>query len=154
MKPILIFLTVALALGGCGGAQQENAANVANAVDMTAIPEDVDAVALDNGGANAPAAVADTASTDAWLGRWKGPEGLFLDIRKGGTAGTYGLTLKATLDGQADYVGTAEDATIRFVRAGRTETIHAGTGKETGHKWLAEMGDCLIIVAGKEGYCR
>ena len=125
--------------------------NVANGIDMTAIPEDSDAVALDNGGGNVTEV---PLVTDGWIGRWNGPEGLFLDIKAGDTPGRYRMTIKDSLDSQASYAGIGEDATIRFSRSGKGEIIRVGTGKETGYKWLAAKTDCLIVVSGKEGYCR
>lgn len=94
--------------------------------------------------------------TDGWAGRWNGPEGLFLDIGlAGGTAsGRYKLTIKNSLDSQARYEGQAEGDTIRFVRGGRALRIRAGSGAETGFKWLADERDCLIVEADREGYCR
>ena len=52
------------------------------------------------------------------------------------------------------YAGQAAGETIRFTRNGRALTIRAGSGPETGFKWLAEKTNCLIVVPGKEGYCR
>jgi len=93
--------------------------------------------------------------TDAWLGRWAGPEGLFLDVAAGDGSGRYALTIKADLDSAGDkFSGRAEGATIRFTRGGTEQTIRAGTGAETGFKWLATKKDCLIVVPGQEGYCR
>ena len=43
---------------------------------------------------------------------------------------------------------------IRFTRDGKDLTIRPGTGAETGFKWLAEKENCLIVIAGEEGYCR
>jgi len=95
-------------------------------------------------------------ATDKWVGRWTGPEGLFLDVAPAGSAsGRYMLTIKADLDSSGDkFDGQAEGATIRFTRAGAEQTIRAGSGAETGFKWLADKKDCLIVVTGKEGYCR
>lgn len=111
--------------------------------------------------AEAPAAAPETPDsappslvTDTWLGKWTGPEGLFLEIKPGAAAGAYTLTLKDNLDTQADYPAQASGDTITFTRAGKGETIRGGTGAETGFKYLAEKRDCLIVVANTEGYCR
>lgn len=108
-----------------------------------------------------PAATAeeapDTAATlvtDTWIGRWSGPEGLFLDIKPAATPGAYALTIKANLDTQGDYAGRADAEVIRFERDGKAETIKAGTGAQTGFKHLDGKRDCLIVVEGAEGYCR
>lgn len=106
----------------------------------------------------APAETPDSAPpslvTDTWVGKWTGPEGLFLEIKAGATPGAYALTLKDNLDTQADYPAQATGDMITFTRAGKTETIRAGTGAETGFKYLADKRDCLIVVANTEGYCR
>ena len=94
--------------------------------------------------------------TDQWVGRWTGPEGLFLDIQPSpdGKQGHYALTNKDNLDRQGDYAGVAEGASIRFERDGKALTIRPGTGEQTGFKHLATREDCLIVVEGQEGYCR
>ena len=43
--------------------------------------------------------------------------------------------------------------TIAFERGGIKETIRAGSGADTGMKWLSEKKDCLVVKPG-EGYCR
>lgn len=94
--------------------------------------------------------------TDSWIGRWLGPERLFLDIRANaeGGEGNYVLTIKSDLDGQAEFAGQADGETIRFVRGGAQQTIRPGKGVETGFKWLADKSNCLIVRSGQEGYCR
>lgn len=91
-------------------------------------------------------------STDKWLGEWTGPEGGFLSIsRKQGA--TYELEIHS-LDGPNTYEGVAVGDQIEFKRDGKTETIRAGSGEETGMKWLQEKKNCLIIGQGEGGYCR
>jgi hypothetical protein len=66
---------------------------------------------------------------------------------------TYVVKIQS-LDGPATYDGVAVGGDhIEFKREGKTESIRAGSGKETGMKWLLEKKDCLIIKNG-EGYCR
>lgn len=98
----------------------------------------------------APAPVA--AATDAWIGQWPGVEGTFLKVEAGAAAGTYTLT-QGTLDGVNTYQGAADGTVIAFERNGIRETVRAGSGADTGLKWLAEKTDCLVIKDG-EGYCR
>jgi hypothetical protein len=147
-----IWLSIILPLAACGQ-QTPTADNVTvnaarSPAEMTAIPEDTDSLA------SAPDASA-TDATAAWIGRWTGPEGLFLDIQHAGSAaGQYALTIKDNLDTQGEYAGTAKDDAIIFTRNGKAERIRAGTGDETGFKYLAGKKDCLIVQAGKEGYCR
>ncbi|MET0361762.1 MAG: hypothetical protein ABW048_08440 [Sphingobium sp.] len=102
---------------------------------------------------------ADTAAvalpTDAWTGKWVGPEGLFLTIQPvSGAAGHYTIVNRDTLDREASYSGIAEGATIRFVRDSKDLVIRPGSGDDTGFKWLAGKKDCLIVIRGQEGYCR
>lgn len=99
--------------------------------------------------ATAPAASADNVA-DKWLGHWNGPEGTYLVLASRG--GQYVVEIKS-LDGLAAYEGVAAGDRIQFKRDGRTESIRAGSGKETGMKWLLEKTDCLIINEG-EGFCR
>ena len=89
--------------------------------------------------------------TDQWLGKWIGPEGTYLVLSK--NADKYVLEIHS-LDGPATYEGTpaAEDR-IEFQRNGKTESIHAGNGHETGMKWLLDKKNCLIVRTG-EGFCR
>jgi hypothetical protein len=88
--------------------------------------------------------------TDKWLGKWIGPEGTYLMLSK--SAGKY-VVLINSLDGPATYEGTAAGDRIEFQRDGKTETIHAGNGHDTGMKWLMDKTNCLVINAG-EGFCR
>lgn len=147
--PILSAIAL-FATSGCGKSQ-----NQATAQNGTSPPTTVEMVedndSLGNAGLDMPAS-----PTQQWVGRWNGPEGLFLDIQPSpdGKAGHYALTNKDTLDRQGDYDGLADGATIRFVRDGKDRVIRPGNGAETGFKYLAEKTDCLIVVPGKEGYCR
>jgi hypothetical protein len=89
-------------------------------------------------------------ATDKWMGRWNGPEGTYLELSRSGDR--ISIQIK-DLDTQRSYQGTARDDSISFVRDGKTETIHAANGEQTGMKWLADKKDCLVIRAG-DGYCR
>jgi hypothetical protein len=126
-----------------------NAAGAENVATVETI-EDSDAAPAANEAADA------RLPTDDWVGKWTGPEGLFLDIQPSpnGKPGHYALTNKDNLDRQGDYPGIAEGTTIRFVRDGKDLAIRPGTGEETGFKYLAGKSDCLIVVPGQEGYCR
>ena len=91
-----------------------------------------------------------TSVTDKWMGKWVGPEGTFLQLSKEGNK--YSVKIQS-LDGAETYEGIATGDRIQFTRDGKTEAIRAGTGKETGMKWLLEEKNCLIIRDG-EGFCR
>ena len=147
---ILPLMAMGALSSGCAksvdrGEGGNNAAQPAE-VEAIAEPDAVDAAA--NEAASLP--------TDEWVGRWNGPEGLFLDIQPSpdGKRGHYALANQDNLDRQGDYAGVSEGATIRFARDGRDLSIRAGTGAETGFKDLAGRKDCLIILPGREGYCR
>jgi hypothetical protein len=145
-------LATALLLGGCSKGPNNNtnaASTLANGATVETI-EDPDALRAGDNGTGAPL------PTDAWVGRWTGPEGLFIDIQPSpdGQPGHYAITNKDTLDRQADYQGIGEGASIRFVREGKDLAIHPGSGKDTGFKYLATKTDCLIVIPNQEGYCR
>ncbi|MGM9482230.1 hypothetical protein ACS5PN_13660 [Roseateles sp. NT4] len=97
--------------------------------------------------ASAPAA---SEAPGGWLGRWQGPEGTFLEITGG--PGTYSITVQ-NLDGPRRFDAKAGTDTLVFTRDGVLEAVRAGSGPQTGMKWLAEKRDCLIVKVG-EGYCR
>jgi len=103
---------------------------------------------------NASSAVAGTAAasitTDAWIGKWNGPEGTFLEISGGD--GSYTITIQ-DLDGPKQFQGKSNGSEISFERNGTTETIQSSNGADTGMKWLAEKSDCLRVHLG-EGWCR
>jgi hypothetical protein len=88
--------------------------------------------------------------TDKWMGRWNGPEGTYLVLSRNGHK--VSILIK-DLDNVKNYQGTAAADSIAFVRDGKTETIRAGNGEQTGMKWLADKKDCLVIRTG-DGYCR
>ena len=89
-------------------------------------------------------------ATDKWLGNWSDPEGTYLVLSKNGDK--Y-VVLINSLDGPATYEGTSTGERIEFQRNGKTESIHAGNGHDTGMKWLMDETNCLIIKTG-EGFCR
>ena len=146
--PVILGLVL---LGGCSKAvDNQAAANNAAPVPAIEVIDDPDTPRADDMNTTAEA------PTDAWVGRWAGPEGLFLDIQPSsdGRPGHYSITNRDTLDRQADYSGVSEGATIRFVRDGKDVTIRSGPGAETGFKYLADKSDCLILIPDREGYCR
>lgn len=148
--PLSFAVLALLMTGGCAKSVDNRAAanNAASEANVEAI-EEPDAVG---------AAGKETAGlpTDDWVGRWTGPEGLFLDIQPSpdGKPGHYAIANRDTLDRQGDYAGVAEGSTIRFVRDGKDLAIRPGKGSDTGFKYLAGREDCLIVVQGQEGYCR
>ena len=91
-----------------------------------------------------------TGAQDQWLGKWIGPEGTFLVLTKSDDG--YGVMIQS-LDGPNTYQGTASGDSIQFERNGKKESIHAGSGQDTGMKWLLDKKNCLVIKTG-EGFCR
>ena len=116
--------------------------------DRTADPS---AVAASSPPASAPGSPAKTGNaTDKLLGKWIGPEGTTLLLSQ--KDDHYEVKIQS-LDGPNTYEGVAAGDRIEFKRDGNTELIRAGSGKETGMKWLVDKKDCLIIKEG-EGFCR
>ena len=95
-------------------------------------------------------AKASTTAQDQWLGKWIGPEGTFLVLSKSGDG--YGVMIQS-LDGPNTYQGIAAGDSIQFERNGQKESIHSGSGQDTGMKWLLDKKNCLVIKTG-EGFCR
>jgi hypothetical protein len=91
-------------------------------------------------------------ATDAWLGKWIGVEGNYLQIDAGDAPGVYAIT-EGTLDGVLHYMGEAAGGAIAFTNAGKVEKITAVTGQDTGLKYLADKQNCLVIESGR-GFCR
>ncbi|MGO2241903.1 MAG: hypothetical protein ACTH5D_09130 [Halomonas sp.] len=96
-------------------------------------------------------------TTDQWVGRWIGVEGLFLEISKDESAGPgqYLLEMQYGLDAEQSgtFEGQATAEGINFSREDGQQLLRAGDGEDTGMKWLLEKEDCLIAATG-EGYCR
>jgi hypothetical protein len=70
--------------------------------------------------------------TSGWV-NGSGPEGTYLSLSKSG------------------YDGTSAGERIEFQHNGKKESIHAGSGVDTGMKWLLNKKDCSIIRSG-EGF--
>ena len=66
---------------------------------------------------------------DQWLGKWIGPEETYLELSKSGDH--YGVMIQS-LDGPNTYEGISAPHGIVFQRNGKTDTIHAGNGQDTG----------------------
>lgn len=97
----------------------------------------------------------DTAQTDdPFAGRWTGPEGLYAQIAPAAAPGAYTVEMQYTLDDKGNFTATREGDTLKLTRKGQAVTITPGSGDATGMKWLAGKQDCLVVVAGSEGYCR
>ncbi len=96
-------------------------------------------------------AAAGTSKVDALVGRWTGPEGTYLNVSKSGEK--YSIEIK-NLDAAKTFEGTAKGDTIEFTRNGKTETIKAATGGETGMKGFEKETNCVVVTKGSEGFCK
>ena len=88
---------------------------------------------------------------DSLVGRWPGAEGTYLNITKKGEK--YVVEI-ANLDGPKTFDGTAKGDVIEFTRNGKTETIKAGSGAETGMKGFEKETNCVVVTKGSEGFCK
>lgn len=103
----------------------------------------------------APSNVMASVPTNAWVGRWTGPEGTFLEIanKDGLYSGRYTITNRHSLDAEETFEALADRDSLVFTRNGQKLRLTAASGDETGMKWLAGKTSCLIVALG-EGYCR
>ena len=138
MKSAALLLVTTLALCACSPkpTNDASATSVAEAVAISAASEDASSTV--------------TTDVSGYVGKWTGPEGTFLTITRSGDG--FKVTVQ-NLDGPRDFTGKAIPEGIQFVRDGTPFVIHAGDGKATGMKWLADKTNCLIVTTG-EGYCR
>jgi len=113
-------------------------------------PADMPAIAA---AANPPKASVAASPGEDWAGKWVGVEGLALEIApRAAMPGRHDIRI-TLMDGTTTHEGTGTADGISFMRDGQAETIRAGTGADTGLKWLADKTDCLIIKPG-EAFCR
>ena len=103
------------------------------------------------GSPSATPANAGTSKVDSLVGRWTGPETSYLNVSKKGEK--YSIEI-ANLDGPKTYEGTAKGDLIEFSRNGKTETIKAATGAETGMKGFEKETNCVVVTKGSEGFCK
>jgi hypothetical protein len=98
-----------------------------------------------------PIATAPTGKADALAGKWTGAGSAHLNVTKKGDK--YSIEI-ADVDGPQTFEGTAKGDVIEFTRKGKTETIKAATGAETGMKGFEKETNCVVITKGSEGYCK
>ena len=98
-----------------------------------------------------PAVTTGASKTDALVGRWPGEGGAYLNVTKKGDK--YSIEI-ANLDGPQTFEGTAKGDVIEFTRKGKTETIKAATGAETGMKGFEKETNCVVVTKGSEGFCK
>lgn len=100
------------------------------------------------------------ATVQKLLGKWDGQEGTYLSVtEKMGADGKQQLPRKfeveiKDLDKAEKFEGTAKNGVIEFSRKGKTETVKAATGAETGMKYLEKETNCVVVTKGSEGFCK
>lgn len=100
------------------------------------------------------------AAVQKLIGKWDGPEGTYLSVtEKMADDGKQQLPRKfeveiKDLDKAEKFEGTAKNGTIEFTRKGKTETVKAATGAETGMKYLEKETNCVVVTKGSEGFCK
>lgn len=112
------------------------------------------AMSADTAATPVPAATPTPAAPDqsAYLGRWIGVEGMYLNVTTKPEGGV-SLDMQYDLDHHGTYDGSVTAEGLRFIRNGVAETAVHTDGDATGLKWLAGKTDCLTVKQG-EGYCR
>lgn len=158
MKFVVPALAIAAGLGACNSGGGESAP--ANETAAAASEQNAGSAPLEpslneqmNGSeATANGSAAAGQGPEGWAGKWRGVEGLALEVQKASAPGKYTLRIDEG-QGWQTYEGTAEGSTIRFTRNGKDATLRAASGAETGLKWLADRKDCLMVEQGL-GFCR
>lgn len=101
----------------------------------------------------APAPTPDAPSEDAaYLGRWTGVEGMYLQVTPK-PAGGVSMEMQWDLDNRGTFDGSVTAEGLRFMRNGVAETAVRTDGNATGLKYLAGKTNCLTVKSG-EGYCK
>lgn len=143
---MLTVFTAALAAIGFGCQPNENVPKPA------AVPAASPAVS--------PAVTPTPSTIDKLLGKWDGPEGTYITVagaapgtNSDGSVKKYSIEIK-NLDKSEKFEGIGKDGVIEFIRKGKTETVRAATGPETGMKGVEKETNCVVINKGSEGFCR
>ena len=154
LRRLFLFSATALGafvLGACGGAPSSNG----TAPNTTSTPAATQSPAISPEVANPG-----EAAVQKLLGKWDGPEGTYLTVtEKMGADGKqqlprqFELEIK-DLDKAEKFEGTAKSGVIEFTRKGKTETVKAATGVETGMKNFEKEVNCVVVTKGSEGFCK
>lgn len=89
----------------------------------------------------------------AYVGRWTGVEGMFLDIVATDRPDRYRLTMQYDLDNRRTVLAKLDNDRLVFTAEGNSHSLVPTDGVATGLKYLAGKKDCLTVMPG-EGYCR
>ena len=145
---LTVFTAGVLALGACTPSN-----SVPNKPAATPSP----VVSVSPSPAPSPATGA-LAGADKLTGKWTGPEGTYLSIAEKPAANKdaskkYAVEIK-NLDKAETFEGSAKGDVIEFTRKGKTETVKAATGVETGMKGFEKETNCVVVTKGSEGFCK
>ena len=143
---LLVFAAAAVSLAACDpkpDVTPPTAASPSPATTASPVASPVASPASSPGG--------NVAKVDALVGRWTGAEGTYLNVSKKGER--YSIEL-ANLDGPKTFEGTAKGDAIEFVRNGKTETVKAASGADTGMKGFEKETNCVVVTKGSEGFCK
>ena len=154
-RPFLLVAaaSAAFVLGACGGpANTTTGPNATPGPAVTSSP----AVTTDSPTVANP----DEAALQQLVGKWGGPEGTYIAIADKKSADgkkmnprKFDIEIK-NLDKAEKFEGTAKAGTIEFTRKGKTETVKAATGAETGMKGYEKETGCVVVTKGSEGFCK
>jgi hypothetical protein len=137
-----IFMAAAAVLGAC-----TNPTDVKQPVPASPSP----AASASPAASPAGSIAANASKVEALVGRWPAEGGAYLTIARKGDK--YSIEI-ANADGPKTYEGTAKGDTIEFTRNGKTETIKAASGVETGMKGFEKETNCVVVTKGSEGFCK
>ena len=102
---------------------------------------------------NEPTVAPSVPPARSYVGRWRGVEGMFLDVQPTERPDRLRLTMQYDLDHRQTALATLDGDRLLFERDGAPTTLRPTDGIATGLKYLAGNKDCLTVRAG-EGYCR
>ena len=102
-------------------------------------------------GSPSPASNIAAGKADSLIGRWAGTGEAYLNVTKKGDKFSIEI---AGASGPKTFEGTAKGDVIEFMRNGKTETLRAGSGGDTGVKGFEKETNCVVITKGTEGFCK
>ncbi|MGK6324775.1 hypothetical protein ACMGDM_17060 [Sphingomonas sp. DT-51] len=137
-------ITVLLVLAGC--TKQQDARS-----DREADARPAPAAAMTKVKAHDPDVRGKPEDASAYVGRWKGVEGMYLLVSR--RSDGVELEMQWDLDNRGTYRGIVTPEGIDFERGGKTLRLVHESGAATELTGLAGKKDCLVVKAG-EGYCR
>ncbi len=153
---VIVLASAAAVTAACSGGAADNrpaasSPTPAASPTVSASPTPVQTVSPTPAASPAGDAKTDGKAVENLIGKWNGPEGTYLEVAK--KDGKFAIAIK-DLDAVANFEGTAKGNVIEFTRDGKTETIKAATGDETGMKYLAGKKNCVVVTEGSEGFCK